>query len=179
MSAHHLSLTAALYYNLPMLTPPTLESHNCDSFHCCNDSSISREWEWYLVWVTVSPCMSIYNILCMKVKSKSVSIANWGPSSISAMHHSRASKTPRTKKKNPLHTLINTHAPCTYPLLCIYIHKNTHHSHKLTRPHWQAHTHESTNMHTHTQLHKHPRSLAEKRQKSEWESRHLDEQIMV
>lgn len=151
MSANHLSLTAALYYNLPMLTPPTLESHNCDSFHCCNDSSISREWEWYLVWVTVSPCMSIYNILCMKVKSKSVSIANWGPSSISAMHHSRASKTPRTKKKKTFtHPYKHTRTLHLPTFVHIYTQKHTPFSQTDSPTLTSTHTWKHKHAHTHT-----------------------------
>lgn len=79
---YHFSLTAARHYNLPTLTPPTLESHNYN-----NNSSISWEWEWYLVCVTVSPCVSIYYIVCVwKVKNNSVSSTYWGPSSISISH---------------------------------------------------------------------------------------------
>lgn len=63
----------------------------------------------------------------------------------SAMHLSQASKTPRKKKKNTLHTLINTHAPCTYPLLCIYTQRHTPFSQTdsptLTSVHTDTHTH--------------------------------------
>lgn len=162
------------YYKFSLL-------HDLDSSWAVSGS------EWYLLWVTVSPCKSVYNILCMKAKNKtkkkkSASIAHWGSSSISisqaplpGVKDCKKKRKKKTKRKTLTHPYKHT---CTLHLptfVHIYTQRDTTFSQKKTRPHWQAYTHARA----HTQLHKHPRSLAAKRQKSEWESRHLDEQITV
>lgn len=132
-----------------------------------------------MTFVIVSLCGSIYYDVGKKSeKNNSVSKHTLRPQQhINQPCTSRKHQRLGGKKQNTLHTLINTHAPCTYPVLCIYTQRNTPFAQTdsltLTSIYRKTHTHKDT------QLHKHPRSLAEKRQESEWEARHLDEQIMV
>ncbi len=77
-------------------------------------------------------------------KNNSVSKAYWGPSSISINHAPLPCIKDSKKKKNLTHPYKHTrtlHLP-TF----VHIHKDTHHSHKLTRLHWWA----CTQTHTHT-----------------------------
>lgn len=99
---------------------------------------------------SLSCCLSIYNILCMKVKHKSVSIAHWGPSSISISHAPLPSvqDCKKKKKKNP-YTPLQTHTHPALTHFCAYFYTKTH----TILTNWLAHTDRRARMHAHTHAH--------------------------
>lgn len=161
------------------LSPPW--EYDTTTFHC--GMTYTHHKLFVGVIFGLSHCLSMQVCLqhfvheSKKRKSKTISIAHWGLSSISISQAPLPGVKDCNKKKKKGKTLTHPYKhTCTLHLptfVHIYTQRHTPFSQKDSPTLTGVHTH------TYTQLHKHPRSLAEKRQKSEWESRHLDEQIMV
>lgn len=103
-----------------------------------------------MTFVIVSLCGSIYYDVGKKSeKNNSVSKHTMRPQQhINQPCTSRKHQRLWGKKQNTLHTLINTHAPCTYPVLCIYTQRNTPFAQTdsltLTSIYRKTHTHTKT-----------------------------------